>query len=100
MKKLSGYGADIYVLGGGSTVIDQFPRTSDTITTGQRIFLLTDTNSFVMPDMRGWTRKDVAGLWAVSGFGFQLSGEGKVASQSVPPGTVVTKGRDIKVVFK
>jgi beta-lactam-binding protein with PASTA domain len=81
-------------------VIDQFPRSTDTVTSGQRVFLLTDTSSFTMPDMTGWTRKDVAALWAVSGFGFQLSGEGKVVSQSVPPGTAVTKGSDIKVVFK
>lgn len=99
-KKLNGYGCEIYVLGEGSTVIDQFPRSTDTVTSGQRVFLLTDTSSFTMPDMTGWTRKDVAALWAVSGFGFQLSGEGKVVSQSVPPGTAVTKGSDIKVVFK
>ena len=99
-KKLDGYGAQIYVLGEGSTVIDQFPRETDRVTAGQRVFLLTDTSSFIMPDMKGWTRKDVAALWAVSGFGFQLAGEGKVVSQSVPPGTAVTKGNDIKVVFK
>ena len=99
-KKLDAYDCDVYVLGSGSTVIDQFPRSTDTITSGQRVFLLTDTTSFVMPDMKGWTRKDVAALWAVSGFGFQLSGEGKVESQSVPAGTTVTKGSDIKVVFE
>ncbi|MBR3357556.1 MAG: penicillin-binding protein [Solobacterium sp.] len=99
-KKLNAYDCDVYVLGSGSTVIDQFPRSTDTVTSGQRVFLLTDTTSFVMPDMEGWTRKDVAALWAVSGFGFQLSGEGKVVSQSVPAGTTVTKGSDIKVVFE
>ena len=52
-----------------------------------------------MPDLYGWTRKDVAALWAVTGFGFQLAGEGKVISQNIPPGTVVTRGTSIKVNF-
>ena len=61
--------------------------------------MLTDTNAFTMPDLSGWTRKDVSSLWAVSGFGFELSGSGNVISQSVAPGTVVEKGTTIKVEF-
>ena len=53
-----------------------------------------------MPDMTGWTRKDVTGLWAVTGFGFQLEGTGTVAKQSIPPGTAVTKGTDIRITFE
>jgi penicillin-binding protein 2B len=52
-----------------------------------------------MPDLTGWTRKDVAALWSVSGFEFKLSGEGKVVSQSVPAGTTVTKGTTIEIAF-
>ncbi len=97
--KLGPLNMQVYILGEGSETIDQFPKAGTAITTGQRIFLLTDTNSFIMPDMTGWTRKDVAGLWAVSGFGFQLSGEGTAVSQNIPPGTLVTKGTQILVEF-
>ena len=98
-QALSDYGTSVYVLGSGENVIDQFPQENSTVETGQRVFLLTDTQSFVMPDMSGWTRKDVAGLWTTTGFGFELQGQGKVISQSVPAGTVVTKGTKIQVVF-
>lgn len=97
--KLDDLDSDVLILGDGDTVIDQFPRSGDFLVTGQRVFLLTDTGSFVMPDLYGWTRKDVAALWAVTGFGFQLAGEGKVISQNIPPGTVVTRGTSIKVNF-
>jgi penicillin-binding protein 2B len=96
---ISSYGTDIIVLGGGSTVIDQYPSAGQAVETGQRVFLLTDTQSFTMPDMTGWTRKDVTALWEVTGFGFSLDGTGTVVSQSVPAGTVVTKGTEISVVF-
>lgn len=99
VKQLDGSNTKLTVLGGGRNVIDQYPKTSDTLTTGDRVFLLTDTSSFEMPDLTGWTRKDVAALWSITGFGFELSGEGVVTSQSVPAGTVVTKGTVIQVVF-
>lgn len=98
-NQLDGSNTQLIVLGGGSNVIDQYPKTSDTLTSGDRVFLLTDSNSFEMPDLTGWTRKDVAALWSITGFGFELSGEGVVTSQSVPSGTTVTKGTVIQVVF-
>ena len=97
--QLSQYNADVIVLGNGSSVIDQYPLETGSVSTGQRVFLLTDTNSFTMPDLSGWTRKDVAALWSVSGFEFKLSGEGKVVSQSVPAGATVTKGTTIEITF-
>ena len=99
VKQLDGSNTQLTVLGGGRNVIDQYPKTSDTLTTGDRVFLLTDTSSFEMPDLTGWTRKDVAALWSITGFGFELSGEGLVTSQSVPSGITVTKGTVIQVVF-
>ena len=96
---LSGTNTNVIVLGNGHNVIDQYPKSGSTVETGDRIFLLTDASSFEMPDMTGWTRRDVAALWTVSGFGFELSGEGVVKSQSVPAGTTVTKGTEIKVEF-
>lgn len=98
-NQIASCGTEINVLGGGSTVIDQYPKAGDTVETGQRVFLLTDTQSFTMPDLTGWTRKDVTALWSVTGFGFTLDGEGTVVSQSVPAGTAVNKGTQIQVVF-
>lgn len=97
--KLSGTGADITVLGDGDTVIDQYPKSTATVSTGEKVFLLTDTNSFVLPDMTGWTRKDVTALWSVTQFGFKLSGDGVVTEQSIPGGTTVTRGTEIEVTF-
>ena len=99
-EKLKNLNVEIHVLGSGDTVIDQYPVDNAMVSTGQKVFLLTDTNSFIMPDMTGWTRKDVTGLWAVTQFGFKLTGEGKVTSQSIPPGTQVTRGTEIEVVFE
>lgn len=98
-QQLTSIQPNLIVLGNGSSVIDQYPREGSTVSTGQRVFLLTDTSSFTMPDLTGWTRSDISALWSVSGFEFSLSGSGKVISQSIPAGTIVTKGTTISVEF-
>ena len=98
-EKMSGLNAKVMVLGGGNTIIDQYPEEGIPLN-GGRVFLLTDTNSFVMPDMTGWTRKDVTALWQVTQFGFRLHGEGKVVEQNISPGTLVSRGTEIIVEFE
>ncbi len=98
--KLAPLNTDVIVLGNGSSVIDQYPASTAMVATGQKVFLLTDTNSFIVPDMTGWTRKDVTALWSVTEFGFKLTGQGRVTSQSIPPGTAVTRGTEIEVVLE
>ena len=96
-EKLADTDTEIIVLGEGSSVIDQYPRYGYSVQTGQRVFLLTDTSGFTMPNLIGWTRKDVIALWTVSGYEFRIEGEGKVKEQSVFPGSAVSKGTQIVV---
>ncbi len=98
--KLNSTHTEVIVLGQGSTVIGQYPMSDAEVTTGQKVFLLTDTNGFIMPDMTGWTRKEVTALWSVTQYGFRLEGQGVVSAQNIPPGTMVTKGTEIEVLFE
>ncbi len=99
-EKLDPMQTKVYVLGSGDTVINQYPQANAPVISGQRVFLTSETNHFTMMDLTGWTRKDVAGLWDATQFGFKLVGEGVVVKQSIPPGTVVNKGEIIEVEFK
>lgn len=99
LAKVQDYNADVIVLGEGNNVIDQYPKPNETITTKQKLFLQTDTNSFSLPDMTGWTRKEVTALWNITQLSFKLVGNGKVVSQNIPAGTTVDKNSQIEVVF-
>ncbi len=99
-EKLADTNTNQYILGNGDTVIAQYPAENSYITSGQKVFLVTDTNNFIMPDLTGWTRKEVTALWSVTQFGFKLEGEGVVTSQNISAGTPVTKGTEIEVVFE
>ena len=99
-EKLADTNTNVYVLGSGDTVIAQYPSENAYLTSGQKVFLVTDTNNFTMPDLTGWTRKEVTALWSVTQFGFKLEGDGVVTSQNISAGTPVTKGTEIEVVFE
>ncbi|MEE3486900.1 MAG: penicillin-binding transpeptidase domain-containing protein [Bulleidia sp.] len=98
-SKLSGVDADVLVLGNGSSVIAQYPTEGTYLDNSEKVFLVTDAQSFVLPDMTGWTRKDVTALWQATQFGFKLSGEGVVTEQTPAAGTTVNKGDQIEVTF-
>ncbi|MEG0177448.1 penicillin-binding protein [Anaerorhabdus sp.] len=96
-SKLDGMGVLTYVLGSSNTIIDQFPKAGESVSTNQKVFLLTDTGGFIMPDLTGWSKKDVTALWEITDFGFKISGSGQVISQNVPIDAFVTKDTEIEV---
>ena len=100
LEQLSWMDVDIMIVGDGNSVIDQFPNEGSVVKTDQKVFLLTDTTSFTMPDMTGWSRKEVVSLWKITGNDFKLSGYGKVKSQNIVPGTMVSKSDKIEVEFE
>ncbi|MEA4874183.1 penicillin-binding protein [Anaerorhabdus sp.] len=97
MDKIGGFGTSTYLLGSSNTIIDQFPKAGSSVSTGQKVFLLTDTGGFYMPDLTGWTRKEVTALWEITDFGFKISGGGTVMYQNVPVDAFVTKDTEIEV---
>ena len=50
------------IIGDGDEIVAQYPQAQETITSNERIILLSDASTLTMPDMKGWTRKDVTCL--------------------------------------
>ena len=50
-----------------------------------------------MPNMIGWTRKDVNAFCTLSGIDITIEGNGKVKSQSVKKGTAISAESEISV---
>jgi len=95
------YGTDIYNLGDGSTVIRQYPQVGQSVTTGQKVFLVTNANTIYIPNMIGWSRQDVAGFWQATGLDVNISGDetSVVTSQDIPAGSYIEKGTAISIHF-
>ncbi len=99
-QELNGKKLNVTVLGDGSSVVNQYPSAGSKINSNSRVLVMTDSGGITMPDMTGWTRKDVTAFWALTGIGVQTSGYGKVQAQNVAPGTPVDGSSDIQVTME
>ena len=77
------------IIGNGSSVVEQMPQAKSTIVSNSKVFLLTDGNEITMPNMTGWSRKDVSTFEVLTNITIEYSGTGKVISQNVAEGTVI-----------
>lgn len=98
--KLTQFGANVYVLGDGKNIIKQFPEDGDNLYTNEKVFLLTSNENIVMPDMTGWTRKEVSNFWNISNVEFIFKGVGVVFEQSVKKGEIIPKNQIIEIHLK
>lgn len=90
----------IEVIGNGDTIIKQLPEGNKKIVNSQKVFLLTNGDSIVMPDMTGWGKKDVINYWSLSGLETATQGSGHVVSQSIQPSEKVEPNSTIHVTLE
>ena len=96
-RKLNGAQANITYIGTGSTVIKQYPVEGSTIITGQNIMLLLNNSNMTMPNMIGWSRKEVTAFWELTGLEITLDGSGYVTEQNIEVGESIDSGTEIYV---
>ena len=89
----------VTIIGNGDRIINQYPEANSTILNTQRLFVLTDGAEVVMPDMTGWSRKDVTTFWLLSNRAVVIEGSGLVSSQSIEAGTVLTDESKLSVIL-
>ncbi len=100
LKQLKDSQVEIILLGDGKQILEQYPHHNLDIYTNQKIFLKTDQSEIVMPNMLGWSRKDVTAFWSLSQLPVTMEGYGWVISQNIPPGTILLKDSEIIVKFQ
>lgn len=86
---VSAVGLTPVVIGSGDKVIKQSLENKTRTIIGEKVFLLTNSNEFVMPDMTNWTSSDAIIFSRLINIKYEISGYGKVISTSIAPGTVI-----------
>lgn len=99
-EKLVGMAVNTVVIGNGENVIRQSPEVDEKAVTKQNVFLLTNGSTITMPNMVGWSRKDVTTFWELTNIPISTDGYGVVKEQSIKEGEVITKDSQIKVTLK
>ena len=96
-NKLNSMGMNIITIGNGSTVLAQYPKENSTLISKQRVMLLMGSTDYEMPDMRGWSRKEVTAFWELTGIEIIMDGSGYVTEQNISPGELINNSTQIIV---
>lgn len=84
-------GIDVTVIGSGKKVLKQVPHEDTKLLLGDRVLLKTG-GDMKMPDLTGWSLRDVFKLSYLLKLEPNLIGSGYVENQNINPGTTIKEG--------
>ena len=88
-EKLKQMGLNPIILGDGKYIINIYPKKGTKVIKGTKIFIITSNNNIVMPDITAWSENEVKTFAGLVGIKCNISGYGKVISQSIEKGTII-----------
>lgn len=62
--------------------------------------VLTSSSNIKMPDMTGWSRKEVTAFWSLTGISITIKGYGYVSAQSIAADTILSSNSQLEVTLK
>lgn len=92
-------GLNLVVIGDGDKIVNQFPSENSKIITGDKIFLVTNSNKIIMPNMINWSLSEVIRFANLSKLEYKSSGHGYVIKQNIKEGTEI-KNKVIEIELK
>ena len=87
----------VYTLGNGEIIIDQYPKKNIKVIEGDKIFLLTNNNKYVMPNIIGYSKKEVEALGKLLNIEVIIKGNGYVISQNIAENKEITSESVLEV---
>ena len=87
------------VISNGNKIINQYPK-SGTLSSKEKLFLVTDGDNITMPNMKGWSKKDVMTYANLTGLSVVYKGNGYVEKQSIKKGSTINKKSTLTIHLK
>lgn len=82
---------NVITIGNGKYVIDEYPKKGRTILSNGKLFLLTNSTEYLLPNMLGWGQNDVKIYCDLTNITCNFNNYGYVLSQSIPENTLINK---------
>jgi len=86
------------IIGNGNKIINQYPNKGSKILSYDKVFLITNDTNYTLPNLTGWSRKEVTVLLDLLDIEYTLEGNGYVISQSIPAQTKLT-GEEVLTII-
>ncbi len=97
VEDLKQKGMTVYLIGQGSYVINQYPVAGERVLVGNKIFLLSNTGDYIMPDVKGWTSLEIIAFCKLIGLDYNITGYGSVESVSIEANTVIDLTQKLEI---
>ena len=91
---------NVVVIGSGDKVIKQYPLSNSTVSKLDKVFLLTNDKNIKMPNVIGYSSREVETLCNLLNIKYSLDGEGYVTTQSIKEGKKLDNKSNLKVSLK
>jgi penicillin-binding protein 2B len=98
-KELEVSGLDPVVIGNGRTVAGQSTSPGTMMLQGERIILRTD-RKLTIPDMKGWSVRDVLKVTKMANLELNMVGTGYVTKQNIKPDSTINESEPLVVTFQ
>ena len=99
-EDLTKKGLNVITLGDGNKIIKQYPKANSTVIKGDKVFLLTNSDKIVMPDITGYSKIEVKILADILKLELKMQGNGYLISQSIKKDDLINENRILEVEFK
>lgn len=99
-SELESNGINVVVIGDGNIITKQSVKKGEKITVGEKIFLVTNGKNKTIPNIIGWSRKDVVTLCNILGIKYNINGYGYVIEQNYGPLTPINNEFKLEVTLE
>lgn len=89
IQMLESFGLCPIVIGNGEFIIKQYPNKDNLVLVGSKVFLMTNGNEFVMPNVVGWTRGEIISFAKLLNIKYEINGYGNVVKTNINEGELI-----------
>ena len=93
-------GINVVILGDGDKIIKQYPSQDNIIYKGDRVFLLTNNYDKRVPNLIGYSYKEVISLLKLMDINYTTNGNGYVYEQSILEGNIISDEDNLVINLK
>lgn len=97
--KLTSYNIKMISVGNGDKIIKQSSIVGSSAVSGDTIIVITNDSNYTMPNVVGWSRKEIISLCNVLGISYEFEGYGYANTQSIQAGSKINDGDTLKVTL-
>ena len=98
-SKLESLGINVYVLGNGKYIINQYPLKGKMVFANSKVFLVTNDENYLMPDLTGFSASEVKTFATLAKINLTCTGYGYVINQSIPVGTSINSDTNLDITL-